>query len=119
MKTKKEILVVDDEDDIRVTVQQVLQDEGYAVRVAKDGKDCLSKVKKKKPDLILLDILMPGLKTKEILTKLKGKIPIMFLTVVRLSEFTKEKLMAKSMVDYIEKPFNNKDLIKRVKKALK
>ncbi len=118
-KKEKDILVVDDEQDIRISVQQVLKDAGFKVRIAKNGKDCLEKVKKKKPDLILLDILMPGLKTKEILAKLNKKIPIIFLTVVRLSETTKEKLMGSNMVDYIEKPFTNKDLVRRIKKALK
>lgn len=68
---------------------------------------------------ILLDILMPGLTTKEILSKMKKDIPIIFLTVVRLAEANKKDLIRKNMVDYIEKPFNNEDLIRRIKKALK
>lgn len=116
------ILSVDDEDDIRTTVQQVLEDDGFRVISAKNGKECLGKLKKIKPDLILLDILMPGLTTKEIVTKM-GKQgtrpPIIFLTVVKLSEATKKDIVKGNMVDYIQKPFDNNDLVRRVKKALK
>lgn len=121
-KEVKQILVVDDEEDIRISVKQVLEDEGYKVILAKNGAECVRKVKVNKPDLIILDILMPGLKTKEIIKKLNGiksKIPIIFLTVVRLSENIKAELIKGNMVDYIEKPFTNKDLLKRIKKALK
>lgn len=119
--SNKKILVVDDEKDIRETVKLLLEDEGYNVVTARDGATCLKQVKKHNPDLIVLDIIMPGLSTKNILTKLDllhKDIPIVFLTVVRLSEATKEDLFG-NIADYIEKPFNNKDLIKRIKKALK
>jgi len=116
------ILSVDDEDDIRTTVRQVLEDEGFRVVSAKNGKECIDKLKKIKPDLILLDILMPGLTTKEIVTKIgkRGtRPPIIFLTVVKLSEATKKDIVKGNMVDYIQKPFDNNDLVRRVKKALK
>jgi len=65
---------------------------------------------------------MPGITTKQILEELKdnkSKAKIIFLTVVRLSEISKKEISKGNMADYIEKPFDNKDLIKRVKKALK
>ena len=117
---KKFIIVCDDERDIRESVRDILNDEGFNVVLAENGKDLLNKLKKCKPNLILLDILMPGLITKEILSEMKKRrihIPIIFLTVVRLAEQSKE-IIGDSVVDYIEKPFDNKDLIKRVKKAL-
>ncbi len=116
------ILSVDDEDDIRTTVRQVLEDEGFRVVSAKNGKECLEKLKKIKPDLILLDILMPGLTTKEIMARMakqKTRPPIIFLTVVKLSEAGKKDIVKGNMVDYIQKPFDNNDLVRRVKKALK
>lgn len=118
---KKLIIACDDEKDIRESVRDVLVDEGFNVVLAQEGKDLLNKLKKCKPDLILLDILMPGLITKEILAEMKKRkihVPIIFLTVVRLAEQSKE-IIGNSVVDYIEKPFDNKDLIKRVKKALR
>lgn len=120
--SNQSILVVDDEVDIRDSIRLVLEDEGYKVITAVDGEDCLRKLKSNSPDLILLDILMPGLTTKEIIEgikKINSKLKIVFLTVVRLAEQTKRDIIVKNMKDYIEKPFNNKDLLKRVKKALK
>ena len=122
MNEEKLILSVDDEKDIRDSIQSVLEDEKFKVETAKDGKSMLKKLEKIKPDLILLDILMPGLTTREVLGELKkrkSKIPIIFLTVVRLAEATKKDIIKGNMVDYIEKPFDNADLIKRVKKALR
>jgi DNA-binding response OmpR family regulator len=118
----KLIITVDDEKDIRDSVRVVLQDEGYKIETAENGNDLLKKLANIKADLILLDILMPGLTTREIVTELKKrkiKTPIIFLSVVRLSEAMKKDILKDAhMVDYIEKPFDNADLIKRVKKAL-
>ncbi|MBL7056636.1 response regulator [Candidatus Woesearchaeota archaeon] len=116
------ILSVDDESDIRESVNDVLTDAGFKVITAKDGTSMLKKLEKIEPDLIILDILMPGMTTKEILAELKQrkiKIPIIFLSVVRLAEATKKHIIKGNMVDYIEKPFDNEDFIKKVKKALK
>ena len=117
----KKIIVVDDESDIRESVKNILEDNNFKVETAKDGKDFIKKISKSKFDLIILDILMPGLTTKEIIAELnkkKIKTPIIFLTVVRFAEQTKE-MIAPQMADYIEKPFDNSDFIARVKKALK
>jgi DNA-binding response OmpR family regulator len=122
MKKKYKILNVDDEEDIRISVKTVLEDAGFEVSSAINGKECLEILPKVQPDLILLDVLMPGLTTKDILTEIKKrkiKTPVIFLTVVKLSEATKKSVVKGAMVDYIEKPFDNKDLVKRVKKALK
>lgn len=118
---KKLILIVDDEEDIRDSIKTLLEDEGYSAITAKTGKDALTKISKN-PDLILLDIIMPGLTSKEILAKLKEKkikVPILFLTVVKLSETSKKEILKDHVKDYIEKPFINEDLLKRIKKALK
>ena len=117
-------MVVDDEEDIRLTVKSVVEDAGFKTLTAIHGKDCLNKLKKNKPDLILLDIMMPGLTSKEILTAIRrdkktAKIKIIFLTVVRFAEITQKGLMGGNVVDFIEKPFDSNDLIKRIKKALK
>ncbi len=117
----KKIIVVDDEPDIRESVKNILEDNGIPVETAQNGNDFIKKISKDKFDLIILDILMPGLTTKEILSELekkKIKTPIIFLTVVRFAEQTKD-MIAPQMVDYIEKPFDNQDLIKRVKRALR
>ncbi len=115
----KTIMVVDDEPDIRETVKTVLDKEGFNVITAKNGDDCLKKVKTNKPDLILMDIMMPGTPVKEIIPKLKG-IKVAYLSVVRTSEAEKENLMkSKNIVDFIQKPFDVDELVKKVKKLVK
>lgn len=114
----KTIMVVDDEADIRSSVKTILEKEGYEVVTAINGDDCLKKLEKVKPDLILLDIMMPGTPVREVVKKIKG-IKISYLSVVRTSEAEKEQLLkASNIVDFIQKPFDIKDLIKRVKKIV-
>jgi len=113
---KKTILVVDDESDIRTTVKTILEKEGYNGITAVNGDDALDKLKKEKPALILLDIMMPGTPVREVVKKIKN-VKIVYLSVVRTSEAEKEELLGqKNIVDFIQKPFDVKDLIKRVKK---
>ena len=115
---KKIILVVDDEADIRSSVKTILEKEGYEVITAVNGDDCLKKLEKGKPDLILLDIMMPGTPVREIVKKIKD-VKISYLSVVRTSEAEKEKLLGQNnIVDFIQKPFDIKDLVKRVKKIV-
>jgi two-component system response regulator len=118
----KTVMVVDDEPDIRESVKTVLDQEGYGVDTAENGEQFLKKMETSSPDLVLLDIMMPGLATKDILDELKKRsknVKIVFLTVVRLSEEEKGKLMKMgNIVDYITKPVDLDDLLSRVKKAI-
>ena len=114
----KKIMVVDDEADIRSSVKTILEKEGYEVITAINGDDCLKKLEKGKPDLILLDIMMPGTPVREVVKKIKN-VKISYLSVVRTSEAEKEKLLGQNnIVDFIQKPFDIKDLVKRVKKIV-
>lgn len=115
----KTIMIVDDEPDIRKTVKTVLEKEGYKIVTATSGDDALKKWKVKKTDLVLMDIMMPGTPVKEIVPQMKGS-KIAYLSVVRTSEAEKEDLTkSKNIVDFIQKPFDVEDLIKRVKKLIK
>jgi two-component system response regulator ResD len=115
----KKILVVDDEPDIRETVKTVLEKNGYTVVTAVNGDDGLVKWKKEKPDLVLLDIMMPGTPVREIVPQMKGA-KIAYLSVVRTSEAEREDLMkSKNIVDFIQKPFDVVELVKKVKKLVK
>ncbi len=114
----KTIMVVDDEPDIRDSVKTVLVKNGYKVITAVNGDDCLVKLKSAKPDLILLDIMMPGTPVRDVVPKIKG-IKIAYLSVVRTGEAEKEALLKeKNIVDFIQKPFDINDLLKRVKKIV-
>jgi len=113
----KTIMIVDDEADNRTTVKAVLEKEGYKVITANNADDALKKAEKEKPDLILMDIMMPGTPVKDIIPKLKTKVA--YLSVVRTSEAEKEDLMkSKNIVDFIQKPFDINDLVKKVKKIV-
>ena len=90
---------------------------------AADGKECLAKLKKIKPDLVLLDMMMPGMSGREVCEKIRAdpktkNLKVVFVTVARFSEMGKNTLSKLKVVDYVSKPFDNTDLIKRVKKAL-
>ncbi|MFH1637647.1 MAG: response regulator [Candidatus Woesearchaeota archaeon] len=114
----KTIMIVDDEEDIRQTLKTLLKREGYKVIEAVNGDDCLKKIKEGKPDLILLDIMMPGTSVREVVKKLKGT-KVAYLTVVRTSEAEKEELLGSSnVVDFIQKPFDITQLVEKVRKIL-
>jgi two-component system catabolic regulation response regulator CreB len=114
--SQKTILIVDDEPDIRETTKTVLENNGFKVITAVNGDDCLKKLKTSKPDLILLDIMMPGTPVKEVVKKISGT-KIVYLSVVRVSEAEKEDLLGrKNIVDFIQKPFDINDLVNKVKK---
>ncbi len=110
----KTIMIVDDEPDIRKTTSTVLEKNGYKVVTAKNGDECLKKLEKIRPDLILMDIMMPGTPVKEVVSKIED-IKIAFLSVVRTSEAEKENLKkTKNIVDFIQKPFDINELVKKV-----
>ena len=114
----KTILVVDDEPDIRESVKMILEMNGYTVVMAVDGDDCLTKTKEYKPDLILLDIMMPGTPVTEVVKQISD-IKIAFMSVVRISDARKRGLCTQNnIVDFFQKPFNVTDLVERVELVL-
>ncbi|MFH1256846.1 MAG: response regulator [Candidatus Diapherotrites archaeon] len=114
----KTIMVVDDEEDVRETVKTVLSKNGYKVLTAINGDDFIGKMGTGKIDLILLDIMMPGMPVKKVVEKVQN-IKIAFLSVVRASEAEKADLLKqKNVVDFIQKPFDINDLVKRVRKIV-
>lgn len=121
---RKVVLVVDDEPDILETISEILNFEGYMVFTARNGNECLEKLDDIIPDLILLDIMMPGLTTKEILDQIEqderlGKTKIIFITAVGMTEAEREELLSrKKVVDFIQKPFELDELLSKVKMAL-
>jgi len=115
---KKKILVVDDEEDIRKSVKMILEVNGYEVFTAIDGDDLLNKIGQVTPDLILLDIMMPGPPIQEIIKSIQD-IKIAFMSVVRISDARKRGLcQQENIVDFFQKPFNVTDLIDRIELIL-
>ena|SRR4030043_1191802 len=119
---KKKIMIVDDEQSLVELVRAVFGQEGFEVISAYSGTECLEKLKTERPDLILMDMMMPGMSGRETTEKIRANpktrnLKIAFLTVARFSEVGKDSLKKLNVADYITKPFDNKDLVKRVKKA--
>jgi len=114
------IMVVDDEQDIKEMLVLMLNKEGYKTDTAANGTELLKKIDDFQPELITLDVMMPGMTTSEILEKLKDKKTkpkIILLTVIRYSEEEKQKIYKMgNVVDYITKPFELDDLINTIQK---
>ncbi|MDX1295957.1 MAG: response regulator [Sulfurimonadaceae bacterium] len=122
MENAGNILIVDDHPGNLDTLQQILTNEGYAVRAATDGPSALRSVNALQPDLILLDIIMPGMDGFEVIEKLyeneKNRIiPVIFISA---KEETVDKVHAFQCggVDYITKPFRVEEVLARVKTHL-
>lgn len=124
----KKILVVDDEEDIRNLVGLWLKGAGYEVVMAKDGNECIDKLKSEKVDLILLDLMMPGPKPPEVLEGIRANAkntPVLYLTAVEWMKETDEQksggftpVMEKPVVGYILKPTEKEKLLAKIKDAL-
>lgn len=123
MVTMARVMVVDDEEDLRNLVKMVMEKEGFEVESAEDGNDFLEKVDRFQPDIVILDVMMPGPSTKEILQKLREKgvdSKIVLLTVVRFSSDEIKKLSEMgNVVGYMTKPFDIPELVSEINKHLK
>ncbi len=115
----KYILIVDDNLKNLQLIAKVLKDEGYLISLAQDGKNALEQLTGLKPDLILLDVMMPGMDGYELCRQIKKNeqhcdVPVIFLTAKTQLEELAEGFKAGG-VDYINKPFNREELLIRVK----
>ena len=118
----KEILIVDDEPSIVVPIQFLMEQQGYDVIVAQNGEEALDVIFKYKPDLILLDIMLPGIDGYEVCEIVRlnpdyRDVKIVFLTA-RSSEVEIAKGLSLGGGAYITKPFSNAALVALVKKLL-
>jgi two-component system alkaline phosphatase synthesis response regulator PhoP len=122
--SKKKILVVDDDQDFVDAVRVVVENDGYDVEVAYDGKEALDKVAQSKPDLIILDVMMPVMHGHEACKILKAdpatsEIPVILLTAVASrvtsSTYTHRDMLESEAEDYIPKPVEPEVLLSRIK----
>jgi two-component system alkaline phosphatase synthesis response regulator PhoP len=117
------ILIVDDEEDIRVLLQYNLQKEGYQVDAVADGMACMEFIQKQKPTLILLDVMMPVLDGIEVCERIKADaqyqdILICFLTA-RNEDYSQIAGLDAGADDYIAKPIKTKVLLSRIHAMLR
>lgn len=108
----KNILIIDDDISIGNMVEEVLLKNGYGVTRAYSGTEALLVLSSSNPDLILLDLMLPGLNGEEVLSKIKG-IPVIIISA-KVDMDNKVDLLLNGASDYITKPFNIKELLARI-----
>jgi DNA-binding response OmpR family regulator len=116
----KKILVVDDEPTLVATLRYNLEREGYQVLEAADGEAALSAARSGRPDLIVLDLMLPGLDGREVCRILRRDmtVPILMLTA-RADELDKVVGLELGADDYVTKPFSMRELLARVRALLR
>ena len=106
------ILIIDDDAHINDIVSKALQSEGYSVSSAYSGTEALLLLSQSKPDLILLDLMLPGLSGEELLPQIKD-IPVIVVSA-KADVTDKVELLVGGAVDYITKPFHMEELLARI-----
>jgi len=116
----RSILVVEDEEPIAEAVRVRLESEGYAVRVAGDGPQALRLAGDERPDLVVLDLMLPGMDGLEVCRELQRDswVPVLMLTA-RADEADKIAGLAVGADDYMTKPFSSRELAARVRAILR
>ncbi len=119
--TKERVLIVDDEKNIVSSLKNILGDEGYEVATAEDGLDALEMIQSDPPDLVLLDIWLPGMDGIEVLKTVKTYYPEIEVLVMSGHGTIETAVKATKLgaSDFIEKPFSLESLIQSIENALK
>jgi DNA-binding response OmpR family regulator len=114
------ILIADDEPDLRQMLKAYLEAEGFAVVVASDGPDAILSARRESPDLIVLDVGMPGIDGFEVLQKIRtgSDVPVIMLTA-RSEETDRVIGLTAGADDYVTKPFSPRELSARIKAVLR
>jgi DNA-binding response OmpR family regulator len=131
MSKQTKILLIDDDPDVHTLVNKILKPKSYDVVCAYNGDEGLRKVVEERPDLIILDVIMPGKHGFEVCRELKtdekyhffSNIPVLMLTVYPEDREKMHLSMREGMMmeaeDYLQKPVDPKELVKRVEDLLK
>ena len=113
----KQILIIDDDVHVGNMLDEILSREGYRVSRAYSGTEALLVLSAVRPDLVLLDLMLPGLSGEEVLPKLRG-VPVIILSA-RADTDSKVSLLLGGAVDYMTKPFEVRELLARISVALR
>lgn len=122
-KSPARVLVVEDERDIAALVAYHLTKEGYRVRTAEGGSEALEAIASERPDLVLLDLMLPGFSGYEVLAEMRrrpewGDLPVVILTA-RKDEADRVKGLELGADDYVTKPFSPRELVLRIGAVLR
>ena len=119
---KRLILVVDDEPNIVLSIEFLLRQAGFDARVARDGDAALKVVDERMPDLILLDVMMPGRNGYDVCQTIRarpdGRHPKIIMLTARSRDVEQEKGLAMGADEYVTKPFSTRELVERVQRLL-
>jgi two-component system response regulator VicR len=118
-KPAKKVLIVDDELDTLELIKLVLESGGFKTILASTGAEALEKIKGSKPDLVLLDIMMPDMDGWEVFRNIKEKDPKLPIAILTAKAQNIDRLLGLHVLkaeDYITKPFGKNELIDKVKK---
>lgn len=118
MNEKKKVLVVEDDNGIRMAISSILERQGYAVTNVSDGEEALKQVDK--ADVVLLDIFLPKITGDEFLRRIRSKgnmVPVVLMSAAMGEAEALECFKEFKVVNYVAKPFRTKDLVEKVNKA--
>ena len=114
------VLVVDDEPKIREVLRGYLESEGFVVGEAADGESALARLRSDPPDLVILDVMLPGIDGVEVLRRLRAETDVyVILVTARAEEVDKLVGLAVGADDYVTKPFSPREVAARVKAVLR
>ena len=118
----KKILIVDDEPNIVVSLEFLMKQKGYVVKVVNNGRDALDAFEEFGPDLVLLDVMMPLLSGYELCQKVRANPAWAGIKIIMLSAKGRDVEVSKGMAvgadAYVTKPFSTKDLVAKVQELL-
>jgi DNA-binding response OmpR family regulator len=118
----KEILIVDDEPSVVVPIQFLMEQQGYRVMTAERGEDALDLIYQYKPDLVILDIMLPGIDGYEVCEIIRLNPDFRYIKIIFLTAKGREAEIAKGLAlgadAYITKPYSNAELVAKVKELL-
>jgi DNA-binding response OmpR family regulator len=118
----RSILIVDDEPNIVLSLEFLMEQVGYEVRVARDGEAALAAIAEHAPDLVLLDVMMPKRDGYDVCQTIRAnpswKNVLIIMLTAKGRDIEREKGMALGADDYITKPFSTREVVERVKQHL-
>jgi len=118
----KKVLIADDEQNIVISIEFLMKREGFQVLIASDGEEALAKVLSEKPDLILLDVMMPKKNGYEVCQSIKSDSSLASVKVLMLTAKGRDTEIAKGMAigadAYMTKPFSTRELVAKAKELL-
>jgi DNA-binding response OmpR family regulator len=118
----KKILIVDDEPNILISLEFLMRRDGFEVAVAQDGEEALRIIREQRPDLVLLDVMMPKLNGFEVCKQVRGDPALSDTRIIMLTAKGRQAEVAKGLAlgadGYITKPFSTRDLVIQVRSLL-